>query len=149
MPPFDEDEVSHELYVHIMWSTYGQKPIITSSIAYSLYHYIGDVILHSNCSPIAGKIFTDHLQFIIKFNPDTVLEDLITDIKLGSTLWLKTHCPDLVDFAWQTSDFCFTVSYDHVGDLADRIAKATSFVNEIATVLSINGMKFDPAEMLA
>lgn len=106
------------------------------------------MILNNNCSPIGGKIFEDHLQLVIKLNPDLPLAGLISDIKLGSALWLKTHYPDLTDFAWQISDFCFTVSHDDVGGLIDRIEKAKTFVNEITTILSMNDMEVDSAEML-
>lgn len=143
---FDEDEI-HELYIHLIWSTCRQAAIISPDVAKSLYNYIGDLALQNDCNLIGGKIFADHLQLIIKFHPNIILQNLITDIKVGSALWVTTNFSEMQDFAWQQSDFCFSVSPEEVGALINRIENSSLFINEISEIVSQNGLVFEPSEM--
>jgi putative transposase len=148
MKDSDENEIYHEMYLHLIWSTHGQKAIIVPAIANSLYRYISDIILDRNCHLIAGKVFADHLQLIIKFNHDIALEDLVTDIKVGSALWVNNHCLEKRGFAWQKTYFGFSVSQEEVGNLMDGFVKADSFLSHITAILSLNGITYDVSEIL-
>jgi putative transposase len=145
---FDENKISHEMYLHLLWSTKEQQPIITSPISKSLYHYIADLMLACDATLIAGKIFTDHIQLIIKFNPDTVVQDLFINSKVATSLWVRSNYPELKDFEWQKSDFSFSVSYDEVINLIDRIERTKSFSEEVSSILCQCGIQFDPVDIL-
>lgn len=144
---YDEEEIQSELYIHIVWSVREQKAIIAPINAQQLYPFIRDLVLNSNCTLIAGRVFADHLQLLVKFNPDIALQDLITDIKVGSSLWMTTHCSEIKDFAWQKSDFSFSVACEEVGNLINKIENGSSFVHEIPAILALNGLAFEPDKM--
>lgn len=80
-------------------------------------------------------VFCDHIQLVIKFTPDTIFSDLITNLKVASLLWMRTHFPEIERFEWQKSDFGFTVGMDEVGVLIERIKKAKSFKEEVFSLL--------------
>lgn len=145
--PITKALLSSTLIQHIIWSTEGQRAIIDPTTAKRLYHYIGDLVLDNKCTCIAGRVFPDHLQLIIKYTPDTILLDLITDIKVGSALWVTTHCSGMNDFAWQKSDFAFSVSFDEIGNLINQIEQSKSFENETACILTLNGVICEPQEI--
>lgn len=144
----DEDEINHEMYVHLLWSTTGQKPLITPSLVPHLYDYLCNSTLNEGCHLIGGSVLYDHVQLVIKFTPDTVFSDVITNLKVASLLWMRTNFPEIGSFEWQKSDFGFTVGMDEVGALIERIKKAKLFKEEVFSLLDQNEMKYDPLEVL-
>ncbi len=148
MKECEEDEIYHEMYVHLLWSTTSQKPLITPSIVPHLYDYLCNLTLNEGCHLIGGSVFYDHIQLVIKFTPDTLISDLITNLKVASSLWIRTNFPEIEGFEWQESDFGFTVSEDEVGTLIERIKKAKLFKEEVFSLLDQNEMKYDPIEVL-
>ena len=143
-----EDEIYHEMYVHLLWSTISQKPLITPFVVPHLYDYLCNLTLNEGCHLIGGSIFHDHIQLVIKFTPDTVFSDLITNLKVASTLWMRTNFPEIERFEWQKSDFGFSVGVDEVGALIERIKKAKLFKEEVFSLLDQNEMKYDSVEVL-
>lgn len=136
------------MYIHLLWSTKDQKPLIGPSITQSLYPYLCQMALTHECHAIAGQVCQDHVQIIIKISPNTRLSDLITTLKVASSIWMRTNFPALRDFEWQKSDFSFSVSFEEVGSLIEKIKQAQTFLSEIPFVLEQNGMKYEPSEML-
>lgn len=143
-----EDEIIHEMYVHLLWSTASQKPLITSCIIPHLYDYFCDLILNEGCHLIGGSVFCDHIQLVIKFTPNTIFSNLITNLKVASLLWIRTNFSEIERFEWQKSDFGFTVGVEEVGALIERIKKAKLFKEEVFPLLDQNEMKYDPIEVL-
>jgi putative transposase len=148
MNEFDEDEIYHEMYVHLLWSTNSQKPLLNPSIIPHIYEYLCDLTLSEGCHLIGGNIFSDHIQLVIKFTPNTILSDLITNLKIASSLWMRTNFPEVDRFEWQKSDFGFTVSTEEVGTLIERIKKSKSFREEVFALLDQNEMTYDSVEVL-
>lgn len=109
---FDEDLIYHEMYLHLLWSTKNQQPVL-SPIAPHLYTYLCDLALSKDCHLVSGKVFDDHVQLIIKFSPDVALNDLLITFKTATSLWIRSNFPELKDFEWQLSDFSFTVDYEN------------------------------------
>ena len=144
----DEDEIYHEMYVHLLWSTISQKPLITPSVVPHLYDYLCNLTLNEGCHLIGGSVFCDHIQLVIKFTPDTIFSDLVTNLKVASLLWIRTNFPEIERFEWQKSDFGFTVGVDEVGALIERIKKAKLFKEEVFSLLDQNEMKYDSVEVL-
>lgn len=144
----DEDEIHHEMYVHLLWSTISQNPLITPLVVPHLYDCLCDLTLNEGCHLIGGSVFCDHIQLVIKFTPDTIFSDLITNLKVASLLWIRTNFPEIKGFEWQKSDFGFTVGVDEVGALIDRIKKAKLFKEEVFSLLDQNEMKYDPIEVI-
>jgi putative transposase len=148
MKEFDENEIYHELYVHLLWSTTGQKPLLTPTVIPHLYDYLCNLTVDEGCHLIGGSVFSDHIQLVIKFSPDTLLSDLIVNLKVASSLWIRTNFPEIERFEWQQSDFAFTVHVDEVGSLIERIKKAKWFDEEVFSLLKQNEMNFDAIEVL-
>ncbi len=148
MKEFDENEIHHELYLHLLWSTIDQKPLISHAVERFLYDYLCDMALTQKCHLIGGCIFDDHIQIVLKFSPDTVLSDLIKNLKVASMLWLRTNFRELREFEWQKSEFAFTVDIDEVGELLGKIKNSKTFEQEVYSLLAQNKMEYDRLEVL-
>lgn len=99
------------MYVHLLWSTISQKPLITPLVVPHLYDYLCDLILNEGCHLIGGSAFCDHIQLVIKFTSDTIFSDLITNLKVASLLWIRTNFPEIEGFEWQKSEARFRFLY--------------------------------------
>lgn len=148
MTEFDENEIHHELYLHILWSTIGQKSLIPHSAERFLYNYMCDLALTEKCHLIGGCIFGDHIQIVIKFSSQTILSDLVKNFKVGSLLWLRTNFHELKEFDWQRSDFSFTVGIEEVGAVLEKIKNSKRFVQEVYSLLDQNKIEYNPLEVL-
>lgn len=142
---FDDDEIISEMYYHILWSTKNQSPIISSTLASQLYSIFCDLALSIQSHVIKAEIFQDHVQLVVKGSPNVSFMDLLTTLKSGSLLWIKTHFPEIPDFEWQQSDFGFTVSTEEVGFVIEDTSK--SFSDIIPSILIRNGCPFDQKEI--
>lgn len=148
MKEFDENEIHHELYIHLLWSTKCQQSSITPNVIPHLYQYLCNLTFNEGCHLIGGSVFPDHIQLVIRFSPDTILSDLITNLKVASSLWIRTNFSEMERFEWQGSDFGFTVGVDEVGALIERIKEAKLFKEEVFPLLDESEMEYDPVEVL-
>ncbi len=148
MEDYDENEIYHEMYIHFLWSTKNQRPVISSSIIKNLWLHIYEVALSYDCHLIGGQIFNDHIQLIIKITPDIAVADLITTLKTASALWIRTNCLDLKNFEWQKSDFAFTSGYEQLDALLKKIKNTQHFIDEVHALLNENEIQYELQEVL-
>lgn len=144
----DENEIHHELYVHILCSTKNQQHLITSSLTHFLYRYMCEQALSLDCHVIGGQVFSDHFQLVVKFTSEVSVSDLMVTLKTATSLWLRTNFSELKQFEWQKSDFAFSVSYEEVSTVIDKITKAKSFIDEIYPLLESVHFTDDLQEVL-
>lgn len=142
---FDEDAVHSRMYVHLSWSTKNQQPVL-SSIAQYLYHYICELALSHDCHVVDGRVFSDHVQLVVKFSPEISLDNLLTTLKVATALLIRTNFPELKNFEWQKSDFSFSVSHEEVCSTINSNAK--SFPEEVCLLLKNNGLEYELHEVL-
>ena len=145
---FDEDEVHNALYLHLLWSTQGQQKLILPSLTESYYAYLCDVAVNYGCHIIAAQLCRDHIQMIVKYNPNCTLADLIKTLKSASLVWIRKLVPAMKDVEWQKSDFVFSVGREEIGILMDKFPHAKFFAEEIYSLLDLNQMEYDSLEFL-
>ncbi len=148
MKELDDNEIHHELYIHLLWSTAQQQPLISQSLTQHLYDYFCDIALTCESHVIGGQVSNDHVQLVIKFSPDISIADLIKALKVSSMLWIRTNFLDASDFEWQKSDFAFSVDFEEVGTLIDKIKRTKSFLEEVYFLLDQNDLEYDCKEIL-
>ena len=142
----DLDGTNSELYVHLLWSTNHQEPVL-SPISKYLYHYLCELALSCDCHIVDGKVFSDHVQLVVKFSPETPLDNLITTLKTASSLLIRTNYPLLKNFEWQKADFTFTVDPETACSIIPEKC-FRPFSEEIAILLTINELEYDFREIL-
>jgi len=142
---FDENEIVHGMYIHIVWSTRNQMPVL-DSIAQYLYQYICDKALDLECHVIDGRAFNDHVQLIVKFNPHVSIDNLVKTLKDATSMLIRSNIPELKTFEWQQSEFFFTVSSEEACSIITT--KAKPFKNEICNILKQNGLNYKLKEVL-
>ena len=90
-----------DLFVHLVWSTFGRAPWISERLEKPLYAAIADKCRELRCPPLAIGGIADHVHLLIALSPTIAIAKLVKEVK-GSSAHLVTHrlSPDAV-FRWQ------------------------------------------------
>ena len=99
----------HQLFLHLVWSTYSRQPLLHPSIEPRLYACIASICREAGCEPLAIGGVEDHVHILVRFTPTVAIWKLTKDIK-GATSHLMTHeLRPGIFFKWQGGYGAFTV----------------------------------------
>lgn len=144
---YDESVIHHSMYVHIIWSTMAQQPLL-HAVTQHLHDYICNLALLQSCHVISCRILSDHIQLVVKYSPNTYLERLITTLKAETSSWIRSNYSGLENFEWQKSDLSFSISGDGVKSIINSMNNTSGYPEELCKILKNNGVTIDPKEFL-
>lgn len=135
--------------MHIVFSTKGRTPWITSEVAERLYRYIGGIVLAERgvLYDIGGV--EDHIHMYLRWRTDGAVADLMRTVKSRSSKWVHDTFPDLAAFAWQEGYSVFSVSKSREDAVKAYIAgqaehhSREDFRTELVRTLAAHGVDFD------
>jgi putative transposase len=110
------------LYVHFIFGTKHQRPLITTVWRSRLHAYLGGVAKTLEVTPIAIGGVADHVHLLLSIRATHKLADAVRDLKRVSSAWIHETIGDR-DFAWQDGYGAFTVSASMVEKVKDYIEK--------------------------
>ena len=96
-----------QLLLHIVTSTKGRKPLISTTVAERLYPYIGGVVRAEKGVLYEIGGVEDHVHMYLRWRPDGRVSDLMRTVKAGSSKWMHETFPELAAFAWQEATAYF------------------------------------------
>ena len=90
-----------QILYHIVFPTKDHLPVLADSRRDDLFRYMTGVIKNSQCKPIWTNGVKDHAHILLSLHPTVALADLLKDIKVASSVWVKEKhaIPNFVD--WQ------------------------------------------------
>ena len=138
-----------QILYHIVFATKDRLPVLADSRRDDLFKYMNGVIKNSHCRPIWTNGVRDHVHSLLSLHPTVALADLLKDIKVASSIWVKDNkvFPNFV--GWQEGYGAFTYS---VRDEPELIAylkrqeehhRKVSFEEEYRKLLVDAGVKID------
>ncbi len=95
------------LFVHIVFSTKNRFPYVTPEIRSRLYAYFGGVVRKNGATLIEIGGMPDHMHLLVKLTPQTVISDLLREIKVKTAYWARSVSCE--DFEWQDGYGVFSV----------------------------------------
>ena len=94
---------------HIVINTHGREMTLPLTSCDRLYHYIGSVVTNSQSTLYAINGIENHIHLLINLHPSVRLSDLIRDIKLSTSQWIKQNKDVFPQFAgWGKEYGAFT-----------------------------------------
>ena|SRR5215510_15596038 len=140
-----------QILLHIVFSTKGRAPLISSDIASRLYAYMGGIVRAEKgvLYDIGGV--EDHVHMYLRWRPDAAVSDLMRTVKARSSKWVHETfaTPKLSAFAWQEGYSVFAVSKSQEVAVKKYIAgqaahhKKEDFKSELLRLLRAHGIEFD------
>jgi len=136
-------------YIHIIFSTKRQEPLILNSIENELFAYIGGICKNLECFPIIVGGYKNHIRVLCLLSKRIALMKLVEEIKSHSSKWIKTKDSQLKNFYWQSGYGAFSVSSSQVEIVKNYIEnqhnhhKVKTFQEEYIEFLNSNQIEFD------
>jgi REP element-mobilizing transposase RayT len=138
-----------QILYHIVFATKDRLPALADSRRDDLFKYMNGVIRNSHCRPIWTNGVRDHVHSLLSLHPTVALADLLKDIKVASSIWVKDNkvFPNFV--GWQEGYGAFTYSLRDEPELVAYLKRQeehhrkVSFEEEYKKLLLDAGVKID------
>lgn len=137
-----------QLYYHIVFGTKYRKQTIPDVHCQLLYKYIWGIIEHKKCKLYRINGSTDHLHLLVDIHPTIALSTFVKDLKVSSSIWLKSQ-PEFRNFeGWAEGFGAFTISHDNRAGIIEYIKnqkehhKTFSFKDEYRKMLEEFDIEF-------
>ena len=134
---------------HIVFRTKGSLPTIRQDYVNELYAYITGIIKHKNSHLYRLNGVENHLHILTDMNPSIAPMDFIKDIKVSTSIWMKSRNLFPAFKGWAVGYGSFTCSYKDVDRLIDYVInqqehhKKISFEEEYRKLLLEYGITPD------
>ena len=136
-----------KVYIHCVFSTKKNMPLITDTVRKDLHSYIIGTL--SNIGFYVNEIYAnpDHLHVLCTLPRTITIAELISKIKTSSSKWIKKQ--GVVNFSWQDGYGSFSVSSSKVRIVEQYILnqpehhKKTSFKDELRIFLKEYNIEYD------
>ncbi len=138
-----------QLYVHIIFHTKYNQPLIFPDIENELHAYIGGIIKQNQSVPIRINGVENHVHILAAMSKNIALSKLVEEIKRNSSRWIKTKGEKYRGFAWQGGYAGYSVSQSVVERVKKYIDKQkehhkrVSFQDEYLQFLAEHRIDFD------
>jgi putative transposase len=138
-----------QIYYHLVFSTKERAPALTAEKRESLFRYTWGILKNKDCHLYRINGVEDHVHILTSLHPTVTLADLIKDIKIGTSKWIKENAAFPNFTHWQDGYGAFTVSHDDKDDVIEYIKnqeahhKRMSFRDELRGLLGKFGVSFD------
>ncbi|WP_346863050.1 IS200/IS605 family transposase [uncultured Draconibacterium sp.] len=143
-----------QILYQIVFSTKNAENTMIQDEVDKLYRYIWGVLKNKNCTLYQLNGTQNHLHILTHVHPTVSVSDLVKDIKVSSSVWIKKQkiFPNFV--SWQEGYGAFTYHIDQKKILVNYIRnqhehhRVKSFNEEFKELLEEHGVKFDERYLL-
>ena len=143
-----------QIYYQIVFGTKYRKPTIDEAHCADLYRYIWGIIENKKCKLYQINGVEDHIHIFCDLHPSIALADLIKDVKVASSIWMKEDGKFPNFRGWQDGYGAFTYNIrdrdmiiNYVKNQKIHHQKQT-FYDEFKGLLIENGVEFDEKYLL-
>jgi REP element-mobilizing transposase RayT len=134
-----------QIYLHLVYSTKGRKPMIHKPIKDDLHAYMAGIFkLYESPALIINSV-PDHIHILFRLSKNMALAMIVEQIKKSSSKWMKEHTGNK-SFSWQNGYGAFSVSSWNINTITRYIErqeehhKRVSYRQEIEKLMKENDM---------
>ncbi|MFA5781739.1 MAG: IS200/IS605 family transposase [Bacteroidales bacterium] len=143
-----------QIIYQIIFSTKSHERTITESKRDDLFKYIAGILKNKKCHLYRINGVEDHIHIITHIHPSVALADLVKDIKLASSEWIKKNKIFPYFNGWQDGYGAFTYSIKEKDRLIEYVKnqkehhKRKTFKEEFVELLNEHEIEFDEKYLL-
>ena len=136
-------------YLHIVFSTKNREPFITPEIENDLHAYLGGICNKLDCPPIKVGGHVDHVHLLVALSKNISLMNLLKELKIASSNWIKTVDKKYKNFYWQDGYGAFSVNINDLQKVINYISnqhkhhRKKTFREEFLEFLQLNQLEYD------
>ena len=138
-----------QIYIHIVFAVEGRQNLIPPEHNDELQKFITGIVSGQDQKMIAINNMPDHLHMLVGLRPDSLLSDLVRDVKAGSSKFIKEKRWVAGRFSWQEGFGAFSYSRSQLGTVIRYIENQQqhhakkSFREEYVELLEKFGVDYD------
>jgi REP element-mobilizing transposase RayT len=143
-----------QILYQIVFSTKEREPVLEKATRPELFKYIWGVLNNSKCHLYRINGVEDHLHILTHLHPSVALADLVKNIKIASSGFIKDNRIFKNFTGWQEGYGAFTHSINEKLRLIDYVMnqeehhKTISFRDEYIELLKEHEIEFDEKYLL-
>lgn len=138
-----------QILYQIVYSTKYREPSLTKDNRDLLFGYLVGVLENNNCHPYRVGGIYDHIHVVTHLHPSVCLADLVKDLKLSATDFIKENGLFKAFHGWQDGYAAFTYSIKAKENLVNYVMNQEkhhynrSFVRELKDLLAEHEIPYD------
>jgi putative transposase len=138
-----------QLLYHLVFRTKDSQPTIKQDHVDQLYAYISGIIKNKNSHLYRINGIENHLHILTDVHPSIALADFMREIKVSSSLWMKSGNLFPVFIGWSDGYGSFTCSYMEMDRLIEYIKnqqehhRKKTYEDELKILLQEAGVLID------
>jgi len=143
-----------QILYQIVFGTRNRSPVLVKGNRDELFSYIGGILKNKNCHVYCINGVEDHLHIVTHLHPTISLSNLVKDIKMGSSAYIKEKKLFRGFEGWQEGYGAFTYTIKEKGRLIEYVKnqeehhKMVSFIEEYKGFLKENNIAFEEKYLL-
>ena len=138
-----------QILYHIVFATKDRRPALADARRDDLFRYMNGVIKNNRSRPVWTNGVKDHVHILLSLHPTVALAELLKDVKVASSIWIKENrvFPNFVN--WQEGYGAFTYSLRDEPELIEYLKRQeehhrkVTFEEEYRKLLLDAGIKID------
>jgi putative transposase len=138
-----------QILYQIVFATKYREHTIPEAHCTDLYKYIWGILNENNCKLYRINGISDHIHIACDLHPTIALSNLVKDIKLSSSDWMKERSDFKTFNGWGDGYGAFTYSAKDKPNLIEYIKnqkehhKKITFIDEYKLILQEQGIEYD------
>lgn len=143
-----------QILYQIIFGTKNRERTLSANNRDELFKYISGIILNKKCHLYQINGVEDHVHILTHLHPSVALADLVKDIKLASTQYIKEKNLFVNFKGWQEGYGAFTYATDRKAVLINYVLnqvehhQVKTFREEYVDLLLEHGVEFDEKYLL-
>jgi putative transposase len=143
-----------QIYYHIVFSTKNREPHLAKDGRDDLFKYIWGILRENKSHLYRINAVDDHVHFLTSLHPTVCLADLVKDVKIASSGWIKEKGAFPGFANWQNGYGAFTHSAGEKDALIEYIKRQEdhhrkiTFREELERLLKEAGIEYDEKFLL-
>jgi REP element-mobilizing transposase RayT len=135
--------------IHLIFSTKNRERLLADDIRPELHAYLGGILRGLDSPAIEINTEPDHAHILFTLSRTQTLSDVVSHLKRGSSVWLKTKSKSYSKFHWQNGFGAFSVSQSAVDEVRAYIRnqathhQKVAFQDEFRAFLKRHAVDFD------
>jgi len=143
-----------QIIYQVVFSTKNRERTLSANSRPELYKYISGILSNKKCHLYRIGGVEDHIHIVLHVHPSIALSNLVKDIKLATTEYIKKERIFLNFGGWQNGYGAFTYSTKEKDRLIEYVKnqelhhRSVSFKEEYLDLLNEHQIEFDEAYIL-
>lgn len=110
-----------QIYIQIVFAVKGRQNLIPKEHREELHKFITGIVTNRGQKLLAIFAMPDHVHLLVSISPNTLISDLVRDIKAGSSKFINDNKWVIGKFNWQEGYGSFSYSKSHVDNVVKYI----------------------------